>query len=266
MKKNFEDFSQECRLQGVELDPRISVVARLGWQEATRFETGPQDPMLRAIVRAGMFRRARPDMPLAKADALIDVAVFGDDVPQRTLANMVNGSLNPVLVEAEVPYFADSSAVVNVCEQSEKRWYDALQDTDSIGDFRPLVQFVTDGGRAVAGRKGWYSQSTMSFCDAVNVGGIVYPAGSLFAATSVSDRRDRYGRAQLPAGYSSVDIARVDGMSFMRLSAFAVPEEQRAQYGLERLGQGKSMDDLRALAQTAFTACSDAQLADSFGS
>jgi len=240
-----------CTAQNLELHPRIS------FQPDENFSAGPTHSMFRAVAAAGALLRVRPNEQLAKSSDgnVLDLSAFGDDIPMRTLAAMCNDSLNPQLVPPEdvVPLPGPLSYGRNVCVLAEGRWITALERDKSQKLYGGMAEFFTANGQPdgplVAARKNVNEQMTLTFVDTM-IGGVRFPAGSLLNLRAKGEAEDvhKKNRALIASGYSVRPLGHIAAASFMRLSAFALPEDQQAEYGVDGLTQGRSMEDLRATA------------------
>lgn len=255
---SFEEFAQKCSAQGVELHPCLALPPTV----IENVSAGPEHPMLRALATAGALLRTKPNEPLATNDMLLDLEAFGDDVPMRTLATMCNGSVNPELVPPEdtVALPGPLSYGKDVCYSAEGRWIAALESEGAksgriITTYGGIAEFFTADGKQdglVAARKNIFEQTTMTFAK-TTIGGIAYPAGSLLNLRAVGETENahRKNEIHIPAGYTVRSLGDVGLATFMRLSAFALPQNQQAEYGIAHLTQGYTLEDLRATATAA---------------
>ena len=208
---------------------------------------GPSHPTLCAITEAASLLRNKPGQALAKGGELLDADAFGDDVPLRTLAGMVNGSMRAVAAQAGVPYVADTmKGDKNICAKAEGHWVTVLDMPDDGAD-RALAQIFSTDGSPVLGRKDAGVQTGLTFVE-MNIGGVLYPPGSIINLWAHGDVHQA-GRVKIDIhGFELWPVAALRRASFLRLSAFALPEAQRDAYGVQALGQGRSIEQLAATA------------------
>ncbi|HSW98548.1 MAG TPA: hypothetical protein VLF71_01805 [Candidatus Saccharimonadales bacterium] len=244
----FQTFQLECSVQGVPLSHAIDPTPVLD-TEPVDFPHGPSDSMLRGVTRAATL--LRQGEPLVRDNSLraLDLGLFGDDVPMRTLAGMVNGSREAVTAQDSVPSFnGPRPGNLDVCVGAERNWLTVLTGAQDIGDpDQPLAEFFTgaDGGVVMA-RKLWTVPNALTFVGVV-IGGVEYPAGSLLA---LSTRHHGDSRAA-PPGYSVRPADEVISAAFLRLSGYALPEGQQAIYGVDSLTNGLEIATVREFAETA---------------
>jgi hypothetical protein len=247
----FEEFAQKCAAQNVVINPLLGQRGDDHKFFRGEFAKGPPHPLLQGIVRAGILLRKDPGLRLTPTtDRLLDLEAFGSDVPMLTLATMCNDSLQPAVSENTPLLPGPMLAVKGVCEHAEECWIDVLEERRLKASKYPMAELYTANGqldgRPILARKAQHEQTSLTFTE-VTIGGIRYPEGGIFNMAAVRDGPDtqEWSMVAMPKGYSVRAVGDVACATFLRLSAYALPPDQRAEYGLEQLGEGRTIKELQ---------------------
>lgn len=249
-------FNQICAAQNVELRPLLMAADDMRFHG--KFSKGPNQSLLQTIVRAGILLREEPGVPLTATNTLLELDAFGDSVPLLALATMCNDSLQPVQSEIIPVLPGPTLEVKGVCGHAEECWIDTIEERRGALTDTPLAEnFTHDGeidGLLIVSRKFAHEQTALSFTE-VAINGIRYCEGSLFNLGAVGDEpgKRQWNNIEMPNGFSQRGIGEVACATFLRLSAFALPLEQRAEYGVENLGEGRKLQALRVEASAGAT-------------
>ncbi|HEX9153801.1 MAG TPA: hypothetical protein VF809_03200 [Candidatus Saccharimonadales bacterium] len=228
---DFDEFSRVCTGQRITLPDEV-IIAGL-----TRYPSNHSilDPsgMFAVIGIVAQLRREYPDLPLLERP--IDASVFGDNVPARTVVDMLNASL---LTQAEhqasaghspVPSFALGTEPIDVCDNAEPRFGVHLDDATRLGWCVSTV--FEEEGVPIFYRKDLGAESAIAMTD-IRVGGTVFGRGFLMRIVAECDGPDYYGsdvwsRHDHSLVYPTSEIIAVTPM---RPSSFGLPPKQRAFY------------------------------------
>ena len=249
-----ERFFDQVAAQDITLAPSVDSAMSHLWIR-DHHNLGYKTPIMYGIAAAGIELGDRPNRPLA--DGLIEVADLIEDTPSMVLAGLVNASQSPKN-QGPAGYALRRKTETNygVCDGVEQAWNKTF-DVLATGDGEPLVQIFTENGEPIVLRKGRGSYATgLTLADvALGKRGIVYPAGSV-VQMNVRGQEKLPGTEKLRVSTDAPEVlhaSSIQGMSFSRLSAYAVPIEQRAYHfaGTKAAMEARTLEEVKKLTAKA---------------
>lgn len=230
----FEQFSQALDHQRVTVDQRILEAGHSG-RSSLPFSLEPTG-ILAAIAEAGRVLRKEPGRPLA--DQLITPSrKWRHDASQMILCRMINTSIAPDVHTTPALFSAGTKGMdtCNITERLLQVTVDLLRqprDSQAV-PIRPGCQVIHEGERATFLREALGERVCLALTE-FSINGVWFPPGSLA-------RVDVYGDTTIPVdgrqkiampeeGVHVVPLDQVERAAFIRLSAFALPPEQRSPF------------------------------------
>lgn len=237
-----EDFSMQVLEQDVLFHPELEAAIR---NQAVSDKGNYYTPssILAGIAQAAYLLRNRPNVELVNTEITLQDAQSAS-VELLTFANILNASRG--LQTAPLPAYtlSDSSpAYIDNCFNAEPMFGRilALIDEDPLSNTYNNVasayQIICDGMQPVFLRKGCGKPSALSLVP-IALNGIPYPPGSLWRVDLRWDKSVRSGNSFAYnlnyTGYKNelIPFTSVTHASFMRLSAFALPCQEREPFAV----------------------------------
>jgi len=229
---SFEEFTNNCALSEVTLDPKLI-------EEPLHHDADfcyQPDDWYGAVAKAGEILRQRPYVELVNTP--ITDQLFGDGsltLPQMTFKGIINASRDRIANQnPATTFFCRGAKRVDSCSSAE-------------GGFGLTINNMTHGHKARDSRRsgedyykrfGWtiiidddmpvgitkrYGQPSTLALSPITINGIPYPAGSLLRMNTL--KKGYHHEAEERRTF--VPGERIAFASFLRLSAFALPAEER---------------------------------------
>lgn len=211
----YRGFKNECDRQGAKLHSGLANLETPVSDDEFRIDA--PSPMLKAVATAGGMLREDPTATLAE-QPIKPEAKFERSSIARALIGIINASIKPEVGPVDLPYTWEG---VDVCRQADFKFLDLI---NQLSEGAGAGQIIGSGQPALLRKTQNGEKSALSVRDLV-VNGIPYPAGSIFKV-KMSDEDEL--STHMPDVLQSVDLSRVGGLGFMRLSVFAVDENERA--------------------------------------
>lgn len=234
--KHFFNFYEACREQEVRLDERLVVAGLRGANNGEEDKNYVPNGMLAAIETAGLLLGSK-SRPLANQTIVPDDEV-SYDLATSSLIDIINASVRFSTVEpARYSYKSAAINRIATCHRAEigfLRNFVEMKKVDVDGRVPFGAQIFEANGSPVFVRKhiGLYSALSL---EPVSINGIPYPAGSIFAMEfrdeDTPGMEDLSTPNVLPAKLEIFSARAIDGISFLRLSAFALSQAERREVG-----------------------------------
>lgn len=247
----YKQFTRCCLEAGVGLDPRLAVDFPMSGVESC----ASPDGWYGAIAMAGKLLRESSDTPLVTRLVHADI-VPGNSTKHRVLCCILNSTIVPDLSHDFTQLPAGAGNVL-ACAKAESLFSDTIEAMQAPrkvfrDDDGMIISWLilASGGEPFGITKFNGEISTLSL-KPVTVAGISYPEGSIL---KVDTPRIRVKKAMFAdeSMKECVDVSQVRAASFVRLSAFAVPVNERHDFGqISRNLRLWTIPEIRGVAQMA---------------
>lgn len=234
-------FYKLCVDLGVNLDPEVFTTAN------NLVEDGIPTGILSAVKNAGEALREDPDRVLT--DSLINPDWgFSTNVSTRTLIEILNSSLEKSPIPShEVQFTCSPAEKLDTCSFADLSFLRTIVTVEYVSPDQPAAHgcqiIANQAGSPIFVRKYLGNPSAISLKD-VYINGIPYPAGSIFSLEAPDDEDS------LPEPSShkvqEIPLRNIGRISFLRLSAFALPPAERraAKFHIDKQAQEVETDYL----------------------
>ena len=235
--KAFLDFYGACLEQEVKLHDDVARAGFFHANDGYRSNYAPNG-VLAAIKEAGALLEDGPE-PLADS-LIVPSEDFNDDRPSQALAEIINASiLMPIPEPGSLTFRSGMMGPIDNCSDAEvgfMRTAEALSRMSSDGQVLTGSQLFLHGGSPAFIRKAGKFPTAIGL-KPTYINNIPYPAGSLYSIDFITGDAASYDEEETPdVPASAVEIysvRQIDGIGFLRLSAFALCQAERRAAGFK---------------------------------
>ncbi len=210
-----KQFVDACAQQGVDLETRLRRVAR----------DCPSWPAHMLASAAAEILREGDAATLA--NRVIEWPVYSEDDVSRIMQHIINQSVEPPNLDTPIRFPRQARQTANTCSAAEYGFASTLHSIQegvvhSLSGYGGEI-FVDENGAASIVVKGTGYSSGLGVTE-VRIGDVTFNPGSLYYVDTKEHYQDYFA---LPPGWRVRPLSDITGISFARLSSFAVSPSQR---------------------------------------
>lgn len=222
MAVSLESFLDHAADQNVALNSSFE-------QLATAQYASYDDPdLLFAICAAGICLREQPESSLADK-SITPPEKWANDTPATVLCGLINATVDPESPPAGVRNFALTPERVETCAYADVAFSRVLARLAFYDgrEMRPCIIHTEDDEPLILQKSGHYGQLSGLTLRETWINSIEYPAGSIVRMEYDGMERELSVNSPLSRRLHLRSAEAITGMSFQRLSAYAVPPRER---------------------------------------